>query len=118
MIRNARDLSIDQKAAIESLLGRRVMENQAISVRTIDPPALSDDRRLEVLRRLEGLLRAGGCATTTGFSRGSRRHYGRGVTLDPSALSACSVRVLLDVHILVWAGAIFSKAALHGVLVK
>jgi len=53
MIRNARDLSIDQKAAIESLLGRRVMENQAISVRTIDPPALSDDRRLEVLRRLE-----------------------------------------------------------------
>jgi len=53
VIRNAKDLSIDQKAAIESLLGRRVLENEAISVRTIDSPRLSDDRRLEVLRGLE-----------------------------------------------------------------
>lgn len=47
MIRNAKDLSPDQKAAIESLLGRRVLEDEAISVRAIEPPALSDQRRKE-----------------------------------------------------------------------
>jgi len=53
MIRNAKDLSPDQKTVIESLLGRRVLEDEAISVRAIEPPALSDERRLEVLRDLE-----------------------------------------------------------------
>jgi hypothetical protein len=53
MIRAAKDLSPDQRAAIESLLGRRVLENEAISVRAIEPPALSDERRKEVLRGLE-----------------------------------------------------------------
>jgi hypothetical protein len=53
MIRNAKDLSPDQRAAIESLLGRRVLEDEAISVRAIEPPSLSDERRLEVLRGLE-----------------------------------------------------------------
>jgi hypothetical protein len=38
MIRNAKDLSLDQKAAVESLLGRRVLENEAISIRAIAPP--------------------------------------------------------------------------------
>ena len=33
MIRNAKDLSPDQKAVIESLLGRRVLEDEAISIR-------------------------------------------------------------------------------------
>ena len=47
MIRNAKDLSVDQKAAIESLLGRRVLDNEAISIRAIEPPALSDQRRRE-----------------------------------------------------------------------
>ena len=47
MIRHAKDLSVDQKAAIESLLGRRVLENEAISIRAIEPPALSDRRRRE-----------------------------------------------------------------------
>jgi hypothetical protein len=47
MIRNAKDLSPDQKAVIESLLGRRVLENEAISIRTIEPPALSDQRKPE-----------------------------------------------------------------------
>jgi hypothetical protein len=47
MIRDAKDLSPGQKAVIESLLGRRVMENEAISIRAIDPPALSDRRRRE-----------------------------------------------------------------------
>ncbi|MGA8030274.1 MAG: hypothetical protein WB992_24285 [Bryobacteraceae bacterium] len=53
MIRNTKDLSVDQKEAIESLLGRRVLENEAISVRAIETPALSDERRQEVLRGLE-----------------------------------------------------------------
>jgi hypothetical protein len=35
MIRNAKDLSPDQKTAIESLLGRRVLEDEEISVRAI-----------------------------------------------------------------------------------
>ena len=47
MIRNAKDLSADQKAVIEGLLGRRVLENETISIRTIEPPALSDRRRRE-----------------------------------------------------------------------
>jgi hypothetical protein len=52
MIRNARDLSPDQKAAIESLLGRRVLEDEEISVRAIQPPALSDQRRKELVEGL------------------------------------------------------------------
>jgi hypothetical protein len=52
MIRNAKDLSPDQKAAIESLLGRRVLENEAISVRAIEPPPLSDERRRELVEQL------------------------------------------------------------------
>jgi hypothetical protein len=52
MIRNARDLSPDQKAAIESLLGRRVLEDEEISVRAIQPSALSDQRRKELVEGL------------------------------------------------------------------
>ena len=48
MIHLARDLSPDQKAAIESLLGRRVMEDEAVSVRAFQPPALSNERRQEL----------------------------------------------------------------------
>lgn len=47
MIRNAKDLLPDQKAVIESLLGRRVLENEAISVRAIELPPLTDQRRRE-----------------------------------------------------------------------
>ena len=47
MVCNAIDLSPDQKAAIESLLGRRVQENEAISIRAIEPPALSIESRQE-----------------------------------------------------------------------
>lgn len=35
MIHKAKDLSPDQKMAIESLLGRAVAENEAISIRTM-----------------------------------------------------------------------------------
>jgi hypothetical protein len=38
MIRNAKDLSPDQRLAIESLLGRAVSENEQISIRAVTPP--------------------------------------------------------------------------------
>ena len=47
MIRNAKDLSSEQKAVIEGLLGRQVLDNEAISIRAIEPPALSDQQRQE-----------------------------------------------------------------------
>jgi len=53
MIRNARDLSPDQKAAVESLLGRRVLEDEAVSIRAIEPPALSDERKHELAEQLK-----------------------------------------------------------------
>ena len=36
MIHKAKDLSPEQKVAIESLLGRQVLDDEAISVRAID----------------------------------------------------------------------------------
>lgn len=53
MIRNAKDLSPDQKAAIESLLGRRILEDEAISIRAIEPPPLSDERKHELAEQLK-----------------------------------------------------------------
>ena len=53
MIRNAKDLSPDQKAAIESLLGRHILEDEEISVRAIQPPALSSQSRKEIVERLK-----------------------------------------------------------------
>jgi len=42
MIRKAKDLSPDQKATIEGLLGRAVAENEEISIRTITTPSPPD----------------------------------------------------------------------------
>jgi len=42
MIHKAKDLSPDQRAAIERLLGRAVSENEEISVRTITSPSPPD----------------------------------------------------------------------------
>ncbi len=53
MIRAAKDLSPDQKTAIESLLGRCVLEDEEISVRAICPPALSEQRRKELVEELK-----------------------------------------------------------------
>ena len=52
MVCNAKDLSADQKTVIESLLGRRILEDEAISVRAIEAPALSDQRRQELAEEL------------------------------------------------------------------
>jgi hypothetical protein len=45
MIHNAEDLSPDQKAVIETLIGRRILEGEAISVRAFERPAVSADRK-------------------------------------------------------------------------
>lgn len=52
MIHKAKDLSPEQKVAIESLLGRRVLDDDAISVRVIEPPALSDHQKHELAEQL------------------------------------------------------------------
>ena len=53
MIHKAKDLSPDQKLLVENLLGRRVLEDEAISVRTFEPIALSDERRREIAEELK-----------------------------------------------------------------
>ncbi|MFN9460995.1 MAG: hypothetical protein ACK6D7_27000 [Acidobacteriota bacterium] len=44
MICNATDLSPDQKAALEKLLGRRVHDGEAVSVRTFEPAVVSREQ--------------------------------------------------------------------------
>ena len=53
MIRNAKDLMPNQKALIEGLLGRRILEGEAVSIRAFEPPALSDERRFEIASELK-----------------------------------------------------------------
>jgi hypothetical protein len=53
MIHKAKDLSPDEKLMIESLLGRRVLDEEAISIRAIRPGALSENRRRELARELQ-----------------------------------------------------------------
>ena len=52
MISNAEDLSPDQKAAVETLLGRRVQKGEAVSVRTFEPARIPHQRRLEIAGEL------------------------------------------------------------------
>jgi hypothetical protein len=53
MIHKAKALSPNQRAAIESLLGRRILEDEAISIRAIESPALSDERKHELVEQLK-----------------------------------------------------------------
>ena len=52
MICNAEDLSPDQRSAVETLLGRRVQEGEAVSVRTFEPVSISRERKLEIADEL------------------------------------------------------------------
>ncbi len=52
MICNANDLSPDQKAAIEALLGRRIRAGEAVSVRTFEPATVPHQRKLEIAAEL------------------------------------------------------------------
>ena len=53
MIHKAKNLSAEQKAAIESLLGRQILDREAVSVRAFDPPVVSEARRKEILEALK-----------------------------------------------------------------
>jgi hypothetical protein len=54
MIHKAKDLSPQQKLALESLLGRAISEKEAISIRTLEPPPdMSPERRREILDSLQ-----------------------------------------------------------------
>jgi hypothetical protein len=53
MIHKAKDLSLDQKLALESLLGRPVSEQESVSVRAFELPAISDGRREEIAQELQ-----------------------------------------------------------------
>ena len=52
MIRDVKDLSPDQKIAVESLLGRHVSEHETVSVQAFEPIVISDRRRAEVAEAL------------------------------------------------------------------
>jgi hypothetical protein len=52
MIHKAKDLSADERMMIENLLGRRVQEDEAVSVRAFAPTAVSDERLQEVADEL------------------------------------------------------------------
>jgi len=52
MIHRATDLSPDQKLLIERRLGRRVLEDEAISVRAFAPAAIPEERRPEIADEL------------------------------------------------------------------
>ena len=52
MIHKAKDLSPEQKLAVESLLGRQVLDDEAISVRAVEAPALSDQQKRELAEDL------------------------------------------------------------------
>jgi len=52
MIHDVKDLSPDQKLAVESLLGRPVSEQETVSVQAFQPPAISVQRRQEIAEAL------------------------------------------------------------------
>lgn len=52
MIRNANDLTAAEKAALETLLGRRVENSEAVSVRAFEQARLSPQQRLEISNQL------------------------------------------------------------------
>ena len=49
----AKDLSPEQRLAIESLLGRSMSEKEAVAIRAYEPAALSPERRAEIITGLE-----------------------------------------------------------------
>jgi hypothetical protein len=57
MLHHVKDLSPDQKRAIENLLGRQVSEDESVSIKSIRPsaiipPHLSPEERKESLEKL------------------------------------------------------------------
>ncbi len=57
----AKDLSPEQRLAIESLLGRRMSEKEAIAIRAYEPAALSPERSSRSCCRVGGIFCGVGC---------------------------------------------------------
>ncbi len=54
MIHKAKDLSLDEKRAVEALLGRALSEEEEISIRALPAPeGLSPERRKQIVAALE-----------------------------------------------------------------
>lgn len=58
MLHRVKDLSPEQKTAVEALLGRAVSSDEAVSVRAVTPPTviaskLTQEERIEALRELD-----------------------------------------------------------------
>lgn len=56
MIHQARDLSPEQRAAVELLLGRPLAESEAVSVQAFEPSPVSEDLRRDVSSKLKALF--------------------------------------------------------------
>jgi hypothetical protein len=52
MIVSAKDMSRDQRTAVESLLGRPLSDHEAVTVQAFEPPTISDQRRGEIAESL------------------------------------------------------------------
>ena len=52
MIRNVKDLSPEQRIAVESLLGRRVSEQEAVTVHAFEQHSVPEKRRQEIAEAL------------------------------------------------------------------
>jgi len=64
----AKNLSPEQRLAIESLLGRSVSEKEAIAIRAYEPVVLSAERRAEIIAGLEAHFAALNAAREPGSS--------------------------------------------------
>ena len=52
MIHKAKDLSPDQKLTVENLLGRRVLDDETISIRAVHSHPISEQRRADIAKQL------------------------------------------------------------------
>jgi len=51
MMHRVKDLSLQQKVVVESLLGRSVSEDEAVSIKTVEPAAIISSRLTEEQRK-------------------------------------------------------------------
>jgi hypothetical protein len=53
MIHRAKDLTPDQKHLIEGLMGRRVQDDETVSIQAFAPPHIPEERRLQIAEELK-----------------------------------------------------------------
>jgi hypothetical protein len=80
MLHHLKDLSPDQKRAIENLLGRQVSEDESVSIKSIRPsaiipPHLSPEERKESLEKFTPVFCQGRYATDAGERKRRRGNH-------------------------------------------